>query len=64
MRLPLKVRWIVTLLILAIGSQALVFAPGLHNVAAVFWGLSFVLLVAALVLAVQRYREVRQERSS
>ncbi|MCD1286028.1 hypothetical protein CV023_09315 [Brevibacterium sp. CCUG 69071] len=64
MRLPLKVRWIVALLLLAIGSQALVFAPGLHDFAAVFWGLSFVLLVGALVLAVQRYRAGRQERRS
>nr|BFF07535.1 hypothetical protein GCM10023233_25040 [Brevibacterium otitidis] len=63
MRISLKARWIVALLLLAIGSQALAFAPGMHDSAAVLWGLSLVFLVTALVLAVQRYRSSRRGAS-
>lgn len=57
MRIPLQTRWIMALLLLAIGSQALAFAPGLRSFAAVLWGLSLVFLIAALVIAVRRYRK-------
>ncbi|GAA1853618.1 hypothetical protein [Brevibacterium marinum] len=59
MRIPLKARWIIALLFLAIASQALAFAPGLHDLTAVFWGLSFAFMVGALVVAVIRFREER-----
>lgn len=64
MRIPLASRWIIALLLLAIGSLALVFAPGLHDLAAVFWGLALVFLIAALVIAVRRWRTVRRDESS
>ena len=64
MRIPQASRWIIALLLLAIGSLALVFAPGLHDLAAVFWGLALVSLIAALVIAVRRWRTVRRDESS
>lgn len=64
MRIPQASRWIIALLLLAIGSLALVFAPGLHDLAAVFWGLSLVFLIAALVIAVRRWRTGRRDESS
>ncbi|MBU8579270.1 hypothetical protein [Brevibacterium luteolum] len=64
MGIPLASRWIIALLLLAIGSLALVFAPGLHDLAAVFWGLALVSLIAALVIAVRRWRTVRRDESS
>ncbi|MCT1657678.1 hypothetical protein [Brevibacterium luteolum] len=64
MRIPQASRWIIALLLLAIGSLALVFAPGLHDLAAVFWTLSLVSLIAALVIAVRRWRTVRRGESS
>lgn len=63
MRIPQASRWIIALLLLAIGSLALVFAPGLHDLAAVFWGLALVSLIAALVIAVRRWRTVRRGES-
>lgn len=62
MRISPKARWIVALLFLAIASQALVFAPSLHSVAAVFWGLSFAFLIGALVIAVMRFRDDRMKQ--
>lgn len=64
MRIPQASRWIIALLLLAIGSLALVFAPGLHDLAAVFWGLALMSLIAALVIAVRRWRTVRRGESS
>lgn len=64
MRIPLASRWILALILLAIGSLALVFAPGLHDLAAVFWGLSLVFLIAALAIAVSRWRTERRDESS
>ncbi len=61
MRIARKTRWIVALLLLAIGSQALLFAPGMRSLAVVFWGISFVLLVTALVIAIQRYQSSRKD---
>lgn len=64
MRIQLAARWIVALLLLAIGSLALVFAPGLGDLAAVFWGLSLMFLIAALVIAARRWRTGRRDESS
>lgn len=62
MSLTLKTRWIIALLFLAVSCQALVFAPALHDFAAVLWGLSFVLLIGALTLAVMRLRVEREKK--
>lgn len=59
MRLSMRTRWILAFLLLAIAAQALVFAPQLHNMAVLFWGLSFAFLICALVVAVRRRRESR-----
>ena len=48
--------WILALLMMAIACQALVFASGLRNFAALLWGLSLAFLIAALVLAVRQER--------
>lgn len=62
MNIPLKTRWIIALLFLAISAQALVFAPALHDFAIVLWGLSFVFLIGALTLAVTRPRAEREKK--
>lgn len=62
MSISLKTRWIIALLFLAISSQALVLAPALHDFAAVFWGLSLMLLIGALTLAVMRLRTEREKK--
>lgn len=64
MRIPLASRWIIALMFLVIGCLALAFAPELHDLAAVFWGLALVSLIAALVIAVRRWRTVRRDESS
>lgn len=62
MNVSLKTRWIVALLMLSVCSQALVLAPVLHDLSAVIWGLSFALLISALVLAVMRHGSERANK--
>jgi len=54
MRMTRSTRWILALIMMAIACQALVFVPVAAYSAIVFWGLSLVFLVAALVVAVKR----------
>lgn len=63
MRLSPKTRWIIALLFLAVGSQALAFAPGMRNIAAIAWGLSLAFLIGALVITEIRRREERSKSS-
>ncbi len=56
MRRSRLTKWILALLMVAVACQALVFASGLHDFAALLWGLSLAFLIAALVLAVKQER--------
>ncbi|MDN6529509.1 MAG: hypothetical protein L0K67_10610 [Brevibacterium sp.] len=62
MRLSVTTRWIIALLMLVFACQALAAAPMLHNATTVFWGLSLLLLVGALILAIPRLRTERTKK--
>lgn len=53
-------RWILALLMLTVGAQALASVPIFPYSAIVLWGLSLTFLIVALVLAVRRARASRR----
>lgn len=59
MRSSPKTKWVLALLLLAVATQLLALAPGVHIAAVILWGVSFAGLIGALVIAVPRAREER-----
>lgn len=57
MRRGRRLSWIIALLLLVTACHVAAHIPPLTNFAVLFWGLSLIFLVIALILAIMRSRE-------
>lgn len=62
MRRGRRLSWIIALLLLVIACHVAAHIPPLSSFAALFWGLSLIFLVIALILAIMRSREHGRSR--